>query len=130
MRLQVFNVSSCRIKDIMLKHVLAANINTSVGTAIKLMQNAQVAILPVLSGSRLAGIVTREQLEKEVQTKRLGDVRLELVFVTEDDTIEKAAKLMVENSLARLPVVSEASSMHCVGIITSTEIAKYHKEKC
>ncbi len=117
------------VKEIMQTHIVAVNANASVGTAIKLMDNAGVSALPVLNGSRLAGILTREEAKKEPESKRIGNMQLRLIYVGENDTVEKAAKLMVENSLTRLPVVSDASSLHCVGIITTTDIVKVHKEE-
>ncbi|MGC8671829.1 MAG: CBS domain-containing protein [Candidatus Micrarchaeia archaeon] len=117
------------VKEIMLRPVVAVNVNASAGTAKKLMDTARVSVLPVLSGSRLVGIVTRSELEVEPQAERLGAMKLRLVYVTEDDSIDKAARLMVENSIARIPVVKDNVTLHCTGIVSATEIAKYHKEK-
>ena len=61
--------------------------------------------------------------------EKLGAMKLRLVYVTEDDSIDKAARLMVENSIARIPVVKDNVTLHCTGIVSATEIARYHKEK-
>lgn len=116
-----------KVKDLMLRHAVVANINASVGTALKLMQNAKVSMLPIVAESKLVGILTKDQAEREPAKERIASLSLKLVYVKESDPVEKAAKLMVENALTRLPVVKE--EMRFVGIITSTEIAKYHKEK-
>ncbi|MGC8676383.1 MAG: CBS domain-containing protein [Candidatus Micrarchaeia archaeon] len=115
------------VKEIMQRHVLAVNASASVGTAIKLMSNARVSILPVLNGSRLVGILTKKEAEAEQANARIGSLKLKLLYATEDDSIENAAKIMVSNAITRLPVVSEATTLHCVGIVSSTEIARYHK---
>jgi len=117
------------VSKIMDRHIVAASANASVGTAIKLMQNANVSVLPVLNGSKLVGIITQKEAEAEVPSKRLGDTRLRLVYVLENDPIEKAAELLVKNMLTRIPVVSDQTTMHCVGIVSATEIAKHHKSK-
>ncbi len=117
-----------QVKEIMQTHIVAVNANASIGTAIKLMSNAHVPLLPVLNGSRLAGILTKEEAQAEPESKRIGSLQLRLLYVTENDPVEKAAKMMVDNSITRLPVVSEATTLHCVGVVTSTDIVKAHKE--
>lgn len=117
------------VKEIMQTKIVAVNANASIGTAIKLMESAHVPLLPVLNGSRLAGIITKEEAIGEPESKRIGNLSLRLLYVTENDPVEKAAKLMVDNNITRIPVVEEVTTLHCVGIVTSIDIVKAHKEE-
>ena len=122
-----------RIKDLMEKHMVAVSRSASVGAAMRLMKRSHVTVLPVLDGTTLSGVLTMSEAERQAErwgeTKDLGDMNLRLVFVELNDTPEKAAKTMVLHKLNRLPVVSTAAGMKCVGVISSTEIARSHKKR-
>ena len=112
----------------MSRQVVAVSKSTSVGSARKLMERARVSVLPVLEGDRLVGVITSGEIEEEDAEKKVGSVNHRLLYVESEDSPEKAAKIMVENRINRLPVVSSAFEMRCIGIITSTEVAKRHKK--
>jgi CBS domain-containing protein len=79
-------------------------------------------ILPVLSDDTLVGVVTKADLlpyvesEEQVQTIMKTDVQT----ISPNDRIIHARRMMVDNNVARLPVVHEGQLM---GMISDMEIA-------
>jgi CBS domain-containing protein len=116
-----------RVKDLIHRHIVAVSNRASVGSALRLMKQAHVSLIPVISDNRLVGILTKEEAEREEADKRLDEIRLELLFVEMDDGVEKAAKIMINKQINRLPVVNNSSEMKLTGIVTATEIVKIHK---
>jgi predicted transcriptional regulator len=115
------------IKKLMHKHVCAVCKNTTIGSALMLMKRAHISVVPVLESGELIGVLTVGEIEKEPPDKKVGDLNLRTLFVEVNDKMEKAAKVMVENKICRLPVVNCASDMKCVGIVNATEIVRKHK---
>jgi acetoin utilization protein AcuB len=102
---------------------------TPAADALELMLVRKIRRIPVLSEDRLAGILTQGDLQavlgpsensiRRAQT-RLGDIMTRAVHtVSPDDPLERAARLMLENDIAGLPVVEEG---HVVGMITESDI--------
>ncbi len=118
-----------RIRDLMDKHIVAVSKTTSVGLAMKLMRQAHVSVLPVLDDQKLLGVLTMNEMEHYSEIKRVGEVNLRMLFAEADDTAETAAKTMVIHKLNRLPVVNNKEDMKCIGIVSSTEIAKSYKNR-
>jgi acetoin utilization protein AcuB len=91
----------------------------------------------VLSGGRLVGLVTDRDL-KEASPSRattldvhelyylLAELQVQEIMsqnpitVFQDDTVERAAQLMLEHTISGLPVVDDAGGL--VGIITQSDI--------
>lgn len=121
------------IKGIMHRHLIAVHNDASVSSAVKLMKQARISALPVLRSkgrtNELMGVLTREEAEREPLEKKVGEMKLHMLFVELNDKPDRAAKLMVENKISRLPVVNSTSDMRCVGVVTSTEIARNHKKR-
>lgn len=115
------------------RHIVAVSKVASVSAAIQLMKSARVSVLPVLDGKLLYGVLTMDEAERQLERwgddRNVGSMRLRMAFAEVGDKPEKAAKLMVTNKLNRLPVVDTASGMKCVGVVSSTEIARKHKKK-
>lgn len=122
-----------RVRDLMSKQIVAVSKSTSLGSAIRLMKRARVSMLPVLDGARLCSVLSRVEAERELERwgeeKKVSELRLRLLFADQLDKPERAARMMVANKITRLPVVNNALEMRCVGIISSTEIARSHKKK-
>lgn len=116
------------ISDLMHKEVVAVSRKASVDSALKLMKESRVSILPVIDEERLAGIISREDAEGKEQMK-VGELPLRRLFVELKDKPEKAASIMVQNKINRLPVVNNSLEMRCVGIVTSTEVTGEHRSK-
>ncbi len=89
--------------------------------AMEFMTKRKVRRLPVLDGEKLAGIVTLSDLQASKKAgASLGDVMTRNpLTVAPDDTLEQAAKLMLEKQISGLPVVEDG---RVAGIITESDV--------
>jgi acetoin utilization protein AcuB len=112
------------------------NIETTASEALETMRNNKVRQLPVVSGDKLAGLVTENQLlalspstatslsifEKSyfMEKVMISDVMVRYpLIVTPDTTIEEAALYLKEHDFSSVPVVEREK---LVGMITVAEI--------
>lgn len=124
------------VKDWMTPNPICVGIRTTLPEAFKLMQAHHIRRLPVVNGGKLVGIVTRGDLRgaqaseatslsvfelnylvEKVTLDHVMNTRV--ITVTPDTTIGEAAQLMLKNSIAGLPVVSDGK---VVGILTESDI--------
>jgi acetoin utilization protein AcuB len=117
------------VRDWMSTPVVATAAGTSVIDALRVMEMRSVRRLPVLEGDELRGIVTREDLhallgygegmarEAEAPIERV--MRAPVVTVTPQDTLERAAELMLEREISGLPVLDEG---RLAGVITESDV--------
>lgn len=109
--------------------VIALEETTPAADALELMIVRKIRRIPVLSGSRLVGILTQGDLQavlgpgenslRRART-RLGDLMTRAVHtVSPDDPLERAARIMLERDVAGLPVVDGTS---VIGMITESDI--------
>lgn len=113
--------------------------DTSLIKAIRLMKIHNIRRLPVLQDGHLVGIVTDRDLKEASPSKAtslevhelyylLSELKVkdimtpDPVVVHPEDTIEKAAVIMLEKKISGLPVMDEHNNL--VGIITETDIFK------
>ena len=97
-------------------------------TAIAMDRFGRGCIL-VSSGERVVGIVTERDLVRRALTKgvRMSRAKVKtlmsspLIVIDPEAHVEDAAKIMAQNRVRRLPVVSETG---LVGLITVTDIAR------
>ena len=102
----------------------------SAGDAARLMREHQIRHLPVMSGSHLKGVITRQELlEAELQ---LGDdfdrTSLQsvcanaLVIVSPVDPIDAVCRLLLEQGVDHAVVMDGG---FVVGILTTTDIMRF-----
>lgn len=93
---------------------------TSARGALDLMVDRKIRRLPVVEGDRLVGILTKSDIERQRwKGKAVGDLMTrDPLTVEPDETLEKAAHLMLERKISGLPVVAGA----IVGIITESDL--------
>jgi acetoin utilization protein AcuB len=99
------------------------------GSALSFMEKRQVRRLPVVEDGRLLGIITRSDLLEALgkdKLKRRGEERSvdeimtrKPVTVEQEETLERAAELMLQKKISGLPVVD---GDRVVGIITESDI--------
>jgi acetoin utilization protein AcuB len=117
--------------------------DTSINEAMKVMRDNKVRRLPVLNKKgALVGIVSERDLlyaspspatslsiyELHYLLSRIevaGVMTKEVITVTEDTPLEEAARIMADNKIGGLPVVSDGE---LVGIITETDLFKIFLE--
>jgi acetoin utilization protein AcuB len=126
------------VKDYMTRHPLMTQPTMPIVEAQRFMGENNIRHLPVVGdGKSLLGLVTRQQLL--VDPGRLGsldvweitryltgltvkDVMIKaqhIVAIGQDDTVEEAARLMIEKKIGCLPVLEDGI---VIGIITDTDL--------
>jgi len=125
------------IKDWMAKDPATITEDTSMIKAIHIMKERRFRRLPVVTAGRLVGMVTDRDLKEaspskatsldvhelyyllaELQVKEI--MSRDPVSVSEDDTVEHAAQIMLEHTISGLPVVDGSGKV--VGIITQSDV--------
>lgn len=127
------------VKNWMSKKVITAGENDSMQTAIELMKENHIQMLPIMNKNRLVGIVTDRDLKRasasDATTLEIHELfyllcKISLkdvmtknpITVTEDLTIEEAAEILLKNRLSGMPVVNGSGRL--VGMITKSDIFK------
>jgi len=128
------------IRDWMSKTPVTAKPNTSIMKAAKLMKENRFKRLPVVDDDgRLVGIVSDRDIKEASPSKattldmhelyyllseiKVADIMTRKVFtVTSDDTVEKAAVIMLRENVGGMPVVDAENTV--VGVITDSDIFK------
>ena len=125
------------VKDWMSKDPVTINDDTSMMKAIHLMKQNRFRRLPVLHEGHLAGIVSDRDLKEASPSKAttldvhelyylLAELHVkdimtrDPVTVAPEDTVERAAQLMLENTISGLPVVDDQGKV--VGILTQSDV--------
>jgi len=125
------------IKDWMTREPITITDETSMIKAIHLMKQHRFRRLPVLHQGQLVGMVTDRDLKEASPSKAttldvhelyylLAELQVKEIMtrdplrVSQDDTVERAAQLMLEHTISGLPVVDAAGAL--VGIITQSDI--------
>jgi acetoin utilization protein AcuB len=131
------------IYERMTRNPITVKADTSLYDALRLMRENKVRRLPVLDRQgKLVGIVSEKDLlyaspspatslsvwEISYLTSRIlvkDLMTTELITICEDCPVEEAARIMVDNKVGALPVVSDEE---LVGIITETDLFKMFLE--
>ena len=125
------------IKDWMTKDPVTITEDTSMIKAIHIMKEHRFRRLPVVSQGKLVGLVTDRDLKEAAPSKAttldvhelyylLAELQVSeimarnLITICQDDTVERGAQLMLENTISGLPVLDAEGSL--VGIITQADI--------
>lgn len=125
------------IKDWMTTNVLSVDENTSVMRATRVMKENNVRRLPVLSHGKLTGIITDRDLKDASPSKAtsldihemyylLSEMKVKDVMtanpicMNEEESLEKAAVVMLENKISGITVVDGTG--HLTGLLSETDI--------
>ena len=110
-----------RVGDIMTKKVETISAGESLGAALERMRQRRIRHLVVMSGKKLAGIVSKRDLGALGREEgRVEDVMsAPAVSATADMTVRKAANLLRGRSVGCLPVMEDGD---LVGIVTTTDL--------
>lgn len=117
------------VRNWMTSPVVAIETSATILDGLRLMEMRRIRRLPVFSGDVLAGIVTREdlhaslgygegafrELEVPIETAMRSPVRT----VSPNDTLERAAELMLEHEVSGLPAME---GERVVGMITESDV--------
>jgi acetoin utilization protein AcuB len=133
------------IADCMTRHPVLAPLTLAAPEAQKLMVENRVRHMPVVeSGKRLAGLLTSSSFALKTDTlsslnmweitRYLADLSVaqimvkakDVVTITPDRTVERAAALMSERKIGCLPVVEEGQIV--VGVVTENDLLRSFQE--
>src|SRR5688572_21562444 len=117
------------VRDWMSTPVVAMSSSASVLDALRVMETRSVRRLPVLDGPELRGIVTRDDLHallgygegmaREARAPIERVMRSPVLVISPQDTLERAAEIMLEREVSGLPVVDEG---RLAGMITESDV--------
>ncbi|MGB9712146.1 MAG: CBS and ACT domain-containing protein [Dissulfurimicrobium sp.] len=127
------------VKDWMVSNPITIDENASIMKATQLMKEHNIRRIPVIRQNRLVGIVSDRDIKEAAPSKAtsldvhelyylLSEIKLkdimtkEPITLKEDDSVEKAAVIMLENKISGLPVVNDQGAV--TGIITQTDVFK------
>ena len=127
------------IKDWMAPKVLLIDENTSVMRATRMMKENEVRRLPVVAHGKLIGMVTDRDLKEASPAKTsdldihelhylLSEMRVKEVMtpnpisLDSEETLEKAAMVMVQNKISGLPILDESGDL--VGLLSETDVLR------
>lgn len=116
-----------QVQQLMTRNVELVSPGTSIQEAARQMRNDDTGALPVGADDRLVGMVTdRDITVRAVAAGRfdakVGDVLSEDVYYCfEDDDVERAANVMAEHQVRRLPVMNRDKRL--VGIVSLGDIS-------
>lgn len=117
------------LKAIMTPYVESITPESTVQDAAMKMKDLNVGAIPVCDEGVLLGIVTDRDLvvrvvaegrdQKEVTVREV--MSPDIVYCSEDDDTEKAARMMADRQIRRLPILSREEKL--VGIIALADLA-------
>jgi acetoin utilization protein AcuB len=125
------------IKDWMAKNPITITEDTSMIKAIHIMREQHFRRLPVVSQGRLVGMVTDRDLKEASPSKAttldvhelyylLAELQVKEIMsrnpisVSEGETVERAAQIMLDHTISGLPVLDENGNV--VGVITQSDV--------
>ncbi|UCC28506.1 MAG: CBS domain-containing protein [Candidatus Bathyarchaeota archaeon] len=124
---------SLKVEDAMIRDVIAVDATSTVKEAVEIMNEHEIGCLVVIENHRLIGILTERDVLKRVlaatkdpKKTKVGEIMTTRVFTVSPETdLEEAARLMFENDVKKLPVVSKGK---LVGLVTLTDLARFQPE--
>ena len=124
-----------QVKEIMTAQMETANADQMVIEAAKMMKDLNVGVIPIREDDKIAGIITDRDIvtrllaeEKDPGSTPLREIMSEeLVFCSQDDSIEDAAKIMEDKKLRRLIVRDQQDNL--VGIVSLGDLAAKSKQE-
>lgn len=132
------HVKESTVEDYMNKRMITIDSKTSVKYAIKMMAErniSSVAIVDATNKSRIIGILTERDIVKLLANDVPPDaitigslMSFPLVTINKNSSLEDAARLMIQKKLRHL-LVNNPEDGETIGIITTTDLARYLKQK-
>ena len=120
------------VKEIMTREAVSITPKYSIRESVDLMLEKGIGSLPIVDKEdKLVGIVTERDfalaLAGSLTTETVGDIMIKDVITTTPGTpIERCSKIVVRNTLRRIPVVEQGT---LIGIVTSTDILRFFGDK-
>ena len=118
-----------KLKEIMTSNVEVIHPDDTLQTAAQKMHDRDIGFLPVCDGDRLIGVLT----DRDLITRALAEgmeskamlgrdlVTSPAIYCFDDQSVDEAAKLMHDNQIRRLVVLSRDKRM--VGVVSLGDLA-------
>ena len=117
-----------QLKDLMSRDVKVVGPDVTIADAARMMRDGDFGMLPVSDDDRMIGTISdrdiaiRAVAEGKGADTKVRDVMSEgIAWAYEDDSVEKATKLMSERQVRRLPVVDRDKRL--IGIVALGDLA-------
>ncbi len=119
-----------QVKDVMTPQAEVASPDETVEDVASIMKTLDIGVLPVCDEEGLVGILTDRDLvvrvlaaKRDPKAVRVGEVMTpNIVYCFEDEDITRAASLLAEHQIRRLPVLTR-SDRKLVGIVSLGDLA-------
>ncbi|MGC8496050.1 MAG: HPP family protein [Candidatus Micrarchaeia archaeon] len=113
--------------DIASRQIVGISSKTKIKTAIELMKNTNVGLMPVVDSGKLVGMIDEQLLIEEAKkgieaNYEISTIMKKPFFIAANAKIDEAMDYMVKNKVSRVPVVDSTEGMKCVGIVSATEV--------
>lgn len=120
-----------KLSEIMTSDVVVIQPDDSLQSAAKKMRDRNIGFLPVCDGEELLGVLS----DRDITIRALADgmdvnvmlgrdlMTTPAIYCFEDQDVSEAAKIMSENQIRRLVVVSR-DAKHVVGVISLGDLAR------
>jgi CBS domain-containing protein len=106
----------------MIRDVARVSVPGNRDDVLKVLQKKRVSGVPVIKNNKVVGMITRTDLLKNREEDQVALLMSRSpITLSPDDTLVKAAKLLIEHRIRRLPVVEDKG---LVGIISIADIVK------
>lgn len=126
------------VSKIMSNQLITVTQHETISEVVDIFKENHIHHLPVVSGDKIVGLISRSDVDKVTYFSGLGDdhvntqvynmVPLDQVMTTNletissDDQIKTAAEMLAQGDYHAIPVVENEK---LVGIVTSTDIIQY-----
>ena len=111
-----------KITELMTPDVVTAELPGTREDVIEILQEGEISSIPVTKDGGYRGLVSREELLRDVDEDQLAMLMREVPTVSPDATVEDCARLMLDEEQRRIPVAENGG---VVGIVTLTDIVEY-----
>jgi tRNA nucleotidyltransferase (CCA-adding enzyme) len=115
-----------RAKDIMSYPVKTLDIDDTIDEAYNLMSKFNIGGLPIMHNKKLAGIITRQDVDKAIFHK-LGHSRIKgymtknVISLSPEARLNDIQKAIFENDIGRIPIIKKSN---LAGIVTRGDILR------
>jgi len=107
-----------KVEEVMVKDVISVTIPATVNEALEKMQKYKKPDLPVINKEKeLVGIISLDDIIKNPNEDQIALVMgRNFRSVKEGDGVKKVAKILIDNNLTRVPVISNGKLMGVVAV--------------
>jgi len=117
------------VREIMIENVRTVRPNSTVTEIVRKMNKFEIGSVVVVEGEKPVGIITERDILRRVLEVTLASEALKakeimsapLITVSNQSTVDEAARIMIDKRIKKMPVVHEGK---LVGILTSTDIMR------